>query len=60
MPLSGLIPAWKILPAPRSTDGRDLAERVRRGLHRDDVWINDAGVMLHGRFEDIASDVFGA
>lgn len=48
------------------TDVRDedaverLAAHAVRRFGRIDVWINDAGVIAYGRFEDLPSDVFRA
>jgi NAD(P)-dependent dehydrogenase (short-subunit alcohol dehydrogenase family) len=48
------------------TDVRDesavvaLAARTVERFGRIDIWINGAGVMVYGRFEDIPSDVFRA
>jgi len=48
------------------TDVRDpdaveaLAERAVERFGRLDVWVNSAGVMAYGRFEDVPADVFRA
>ena len=48
------------------TDVRDeaaveaLARRAVERFGRLDVWVNCAGVMAYGRFEDVPSDVFRA
>jgi NAD(P)-dependent dehydrogenase (short-subunit alcohol dehydrogenase family) len=36
----------------------DIAQRAVDELGRIDVWVNCAGVMAYGRFEDLPSDVF--
>jgi NAD(P)-dependent dehydrogenase (short-subunit alcohol dehydrogenase family) len=48
------------------TDVRDepavqaLADRAVQRFGRIDTWVNDAGVIAYGRFEDVPSDVFRA
>jgi NAD(P)-dependent dehydrogenase (short-subunit alcohol dehydrogenase family) len=37
---------------------RDLARAAVERFGRIDVWVNDAGVMAYGRFEDVPSEVF--
>jgi NAD(P)-dependent dehydrogenase (short-subunit alcohol dehydrogenase family) len=39
---------------------RALAERAVERFGRLDVWVNSAGVIAYGRFEDVPSDVFRA
>jgi NADP-dependent 3-hydroxy acid dehydrogenase YdfG len=51
-------------PVVAPTDVRDeeavqvLAARAVERFGRIDVWVNGAGVMVYGRFEDIPADVF--
>jgi len=39
---------------------REFARRAADRLGRIDVWVNAAGVMAYGRFEDVPSEVFRA
>ena len=50
------------LPIPTDVTGeesvRDLARRAVERFGRIDVWVNNAGVILYGRFEDCPADAY--
>jgi short-subunit dehydrogenase len=54
----------RVLAMPTDVRDADAVERLARRavdeLGRLDVWVNGAGVMAYGRFEDVPADVFRA